>query len=377
MLDWGLVRDQFLTPIDTLNGCLCSVVLHSGCNGLVKWLDVRLNSTTYNVAPYSNNMRDMRHQHFSRIERYSGMSCPSTSSQIQGMKRFRGRVMKRCSRGGKDKGGVFTEGCSLPARWGVGYSQYSQGAFIVDRSNSKGLRTAVISPLRVLDESNSSKTRFWDKIHALHHAFSGKGGGIVELKGAEGNVGATSAIQTASTLLDYLLHCLLNVAGNLGFGMHVTFDPFDCGHDQSNWPDPHFGLTFMAEVNTAVTPLAASTYRQNKAINKQKRLILVSPLVLGSVLKSKFNALYGQFLESHHPFKENLSTESRSGLLPYLYIYSDEILTSARGYSKRQSFGHLNVLPGAHNFVIKGSNLYNAQKKLNSTALFTGCEDIF
>ena len=37
--------------------------------------------------------------------------------------------------------------------------------------------------------------------------------------------------------LDYLLHCLLNVAGNLGFGMHVMFDPFDHRHDWSNWPD--------------------------------------------------------------------------------------------------------------------------------------------
>ena len=64
-----------------------------------------------------------------------------------------------------------------------------------------------------------------------------------------------STIWTALTLLNDLLHCLLNVAGNLGFGMHVTFDPFDRGHDQSNRPDPHFGLTFLAEVKTAVTPL--------------------------------------------------------------------------------------------------------------------------
>ena len=64
----------------------------------------------------------------------------------------------------------------------------------------------------------------------------------------------------ALMLLDYLLHCLLNVAGNLGFGMHVMFDPFDHRHDWSNWPDlAHLSLTFLAKVKMAVTPLNMMT----------------------------------------------------------------------------------------------------------------------
>ena len=41
----------------------------------------------------------------------------------------------------------------------------------------------------------------------------------------------------------------------LDFGIHVTLDPLDHGHDPVNWPDPNFGLTFLAEVKMAVTPL--------------------------------------------------------------------------------------------------------------------------
>jgi hypothetical protein len=39
----------------------------------------------------------------------------------------------------------------------------------------------------------------------------------------------------------------------LDFAIHVTLDPL--GHDPVNWPDPNFGLTFLAEVKMAVTPL--------------------------------------------------------------------------------------------------------------------------
>jgi len=39
-------------------------------------------------------------------------------------------------------------------------------------SNSKGLCTAMTSHLQALNASNSSKMHFWDKMYALHYAFS-------------------------------------------------------------------------------------------------------------------------------------------------------------------------------------------------------------
>jgi hypothetical protein len=45
----------------------------------------------------------------------------------------------------------------------------------------------------------------------------------------------------------------------LDSGIHVTLDPLDHGHDPVNWPDPNFGLTFLAEVKLAVTPLCSGT----------------------------------------------------------------------------------------------------------------------
>jgi len=45
----------------------------------------------------------------------------------------------------------------------------------------------------------------------------------------------------------------------LDFDIHVTLDPLDHGHDPVNWPDPNFGLTFLAEVKMAVTPLQHTT----------------------------------------------------------------------------------------------------------------------
>jgi len=41
----------------------------------------------------------------------------------------------------------------------------------------------------------------------------------------------------------------------LDFGIHMTLDPLDHGHDLVNWPDPNFSLTFLAEVKMAMTPL--------------------------------------------------------------------------------------------------------------------------
>ena len=54
----------------------------------------------------------------------------------------------------------------------------------------------------------------------------------------------------------YIGDCLINVAGS---GIHVMLDPIDHGHDQSNWTDPHFGLTFMAGVKMVMTPLWTTT----------------------------------------------------------------------------------------------------------------------
>ncbi|KIJ90039.1 hypothetical protein K443DRAFT_15573 [Laccaria amethystina LaAM-08-1] len=98
---------------------------------------------------------------------------------------------------------------------------------------------------------------------------------------------------------------------------------------------------------------------------------------LGSRLKGNFKALYDRFSESRRPPNENLSTGSRR---------SPEFTSEAMA---------LNVLQGAHNFIIKDSNFYIAQnmefhqhsssgqddvlpvpQKPNSSALFTGREDI-
>lgn len=97
---------------------------------------------------------------------------------------------------------------------------------------------------------------------------------------------------------------------------------------------------------------------------------------LGSRLKGKFQALYDRLSESPHSSNENLATGSRvSGVMA--------------------GAAALNVLQGAHNFVIKDSNFYSAQNMEfhqhfssvqhdapfipqipNSSALFTGREHI-
>ena len=103
---------------------------------------------------------------------------------------------------------------------------------------------------------------------------------------------------------------------------------------------------------------------------------------LESCLKGKSRALVNQFSESRRPFNDNPSTGSRLGSASDFHncaFYSDEIfirlpeITSEGTALVRVHFGlikflfshfmgHQNVLPGAHNFVIKGSNLYSAQK---------------
>ena len=151
----------------------------------------------------------------------------------------------------------------------------------------------------------------------------------------------------------------------------------------------------------------------------------------GSRLKGKFKALYNRMSEPRRPFNENLSTGLWLGFTSAcVRLMLTRFLQGVLRLQKAQLWyistiwvnkffcsyfmGHQNVLQGAHNFVIKGSNFYTAQnvcsvimvvmieiliqfyfkmefnqqsssiqndtlsipQKPNSSALFTGREDI-
>ena len=98
---------------------------------------------------------------------------------------------------------------------------------------------------------------------------------------------------------------------------------------------------------------------------------------LGSRLKGKFKALYNRLSKSRRPFNENLPTGSRLGFTSASVHLMPTFLQGVLRLRKAQLWymstlwvnkffcsyfmGHQNVLQGAHNFIIRGSNFYIAQ----------------
>ena len=99
---------------------------------------------------------------------------------------------------------------------------------------------------------------------------------------------------------------------------------------------------------------------------------------LGSRLKGKFKALYNRLSKSRRPFNENLPTGLRLGFISasvrlMLTRFLQGVLSLRKAQRRYMSMlwvnkffclylmGYQNVLQGAHNFIIRGSNFYIAQ----------------
>ena len=108
----------------------------------------------------------------------------------------------------------------------------------------------------------------------------------------------------------------------------------------------------------------------------------------GSRLKGKFKALYNRLSESRRPFNENLSTGLRLGFTSAsVHLMLMRSLQGVLRLQKAQLWyistlcvnkffcsyfmGHQNVLQGAHNLIIKGSNFYTAQNVCSMMVVIT------